>query len=166
MPHSNPLDILLAHDRWASLQILSACKSLTDEQLDQKFEMGPGTIRATITHMIAAMNAWSDTLAQKPNRERIDSSGVKYSVVQLEQFLLEATREFSNLARACPVDEVVTRERLGTVYRFTRGAILTHVATHGMHHRAQCLNMLRHLGVAPLPASSVVEWVRMVDDVQ
>jgi uncharacterized damage-inducible protein DinB len=30
--------------------------------------------------------------------------------------------------------------------------------THGMHHRAQCLNMLRRLGVQPLPPSSVAEW--------
>ena len=27
-----------------------------------------------------------------------------------------------------------------------------------MHHRAQCLNMLRQLGVTPLPPSSVAEW--------
>jgi uncharacterized damage-inducible protein DinB len=35
----------------------------------------------------------------------------------------------------------------GTPYRFTVGAMLVHVTTHGMHHRAQCLNMLRRLGV-------------------
>jgi uncharacterized damage-inducible protein DinB len=34
-----------------------------------------------------------------------------------------------------------------------------HVATHGMHHRAQCLNMLRQLGVNPLPPISVLEWI-------
>lgn len=166
MPTSNPLDILLAHDRWASLQILAACKPLTDDQLDRTFEIGPGTIRATITHMIAAMNAWSDTLAQKGHRERIDGNGVKYSVAELEKLLHAGADEFAGLVRAHPLDEVVTRERMGKVYQFTRGAILTHVATHGMHHRAQCLNMLRHLGVSPLPPSSVVEWARMVDDVQ
>jgi uncharacterized damage-inducible protein DinB len=37
------------------------------------------------------------------------------------------------------------------------------VATHGVHHRAQCLNMLRHLGVKPLPLSSVAEWSRTAD---
>ena len=36
--------------------------------------------------------------------------------------------------------------------------MITHIATHGMHHRAQCLNMLKHLGVNPLPKSSVAEW--------
>ena len=48
--------------------------------------------------------------------------------------------------------------RDGRTADFTRGAILTHVTTHAMHHRAQCLNMLRHLGVTPLPPSSVTEW--------
>jgi uncharacterized damage-inducible protein DinB len=45
----------------------------------------------------------------------------------------------------------------------SRGGVITHVATHGMHHRAQCLNMLRQLGVTPLPKSSVVEWMVTAD---
>ncbi len=40
------------------------------------------------------------------------------------------------------------------VYTFTRAAILVHVTTHGFHHRAQCLNMLRRLG-APVPGVAV-----------
>jgi uncharacterized damage-inducible protein DinB len=66
-------------------------------------------------------------------------------------------------ARRRPLDEMVTRERDGKVFQFTRGAVLAHVATHGMHHRAQCLNMLKQLGVKPLPPSSVTEWSRMAD---
>ena len=60
---------------------------------------------------------------------------------------------------AHPADEVVTGERGGRSYSFVRGAVLTHVTTHGMHHRAQCLNMLRQLGVDPLPKGAVVEWM-------
>ena len=58
---------------------------------------------------------------------------------------------------------MVTRVREGQVIRLTRAGVITQVTTHGMHHRAQCLNMLRHLGVKPLPPSSVIEWVRAVD---
>jgi uncharacterized damage-inducible protein DinB len=43
-----------------------------------------------------------------------------------------------------------------------RGAVLTHVTTHGMHHRAQCVNMLRQLG-ADIPLNSVIEWMLTVD---
>ena len=39
---------------------------------------------------------------------------------------------------------------------------LVHVTTHGMHHRAQCLNMLRHLGVPGvsdrLPEIDPLDW--------
>jgi uncharacterized damage-inducible protein DinB len=62
-----------------------------------------------------------------------------------------------------PRHGLVSRERGGKMYTFTRGAVVTHVTTHGMHHRAQCLNMLRHVGVSPLPPSSVLEWMLMVD---
>lgn len=46
--------------------------------------------------------------------------------------------------------------------RFEIGAALVHVTTHGMHHRAQCLNMLRHLGVPGisdrLPEIDPLDW--------
>jgi uncharacterized damage-inducible protein DinB len=58
---------------------------------------------------------------------------------------------------------VTRRVRDGRTIELTRGAVLAQVVTHGMHHRAQCLNMLRQLGVTPLPASSVVEWAVMGD---
>ncbi len=50
----------------------------------------------------------------------------------------------------------------GTPYCFSLGAMLMHVATHGVHHRAQCLNMLRRLGVQGvsdrLPDIDLLEW--------
>ena len=63
-----------------------------------------------------------------------------------------------------PLEEMVTRRtRDGKILQLTRGAVLGQVTTHGMHHRAQCLNMLRRLGVQPLPPSSVAEWTWLGD---
>ncbi len=70
----------------------------------------------------------------------------------------------SHAARAHPLDQVLTPTRNGRTFTFARGAILTHVTTHAMHHRAQCLNMLRQLGVETLPPVAVVEWMLMADD--
>jgi len=163
MPTSNLLDIQLEHDKWATRQVLLACEKLTADQFARKFEIGPGSLEATITHMLAAMITWTDTLAERPPRQRIDQDGVRHSPAQLLQMLDESTAEFIAIAKSRPLDQIVKRTRAGKEYSFTRGAIITHVTTHGMHHRAQCLNMLRHLGVNPLPPSSVTEWARMVD---
>ena len=75
----------------------------------------------------------------------------------------EIADDLAASARAHPMDELVMRSREGEEGTFARGAVLVHVPTHGMHHRAQCVNMFRQLGVELLPASAAVEWIKMVD---
>jgi uncharacterized damage-inducible protein DinB len=161
MPQSDPLDILLAHDRWATRQILDVCDTLTPEQFHRRFEMGPGSLHDTVTHMLAAMRVWADLLAGREQRERLE--GTTRSIEELVRLQDEIADDLAASARAHPLEGTVVRVRGGQSFPITRAAVLTHVATHGMHHRAQCLNMLRHLGVSPLPPSSVAEWTRMTD---
>ena len=161
MATSDPVTILLAHDAWATREIIGVCIGLNDEQFHRRFEMGPGSLHDTVTHTIAAMRVWTDILAQREVRPRIE--GTKRTLAELEQLHAEAAAELAAVAKRHPLDEVVVRVREGKSYPSTRGAVITHVTTHGMHHRAQCLNMLRHLGVNPLPMSSVIEWARSVD---
>lgn len=163
MPSSDPAMILVTHDRWATEQLLDSCRQLTHEQFHQPFEMGPGSIHNTINHMLGAIKGWSDLLAgreQEPRLEKTDRT-----IDELTQLHAELADEFQRLAADHPHDEVVTGARGGREYSFTRGGVLTHVTTHSMHHRAQCLNMLRQLGVEQLPASAVVEWILTVDNV-
>ncbi|HEX4053382.1 MAG TPA: DinB family protein [Tepidisphaeraceae bacterium] len=164
MPTSNPLDILLAHDRWATGQILAACAKLTPEQFHQRFEMGPGSLHDTTTHILGAMRFWGDLLAAREQRPRLE--GTKQTPDELLTLLDEIATDLAATARAHSLDQTVSRVRDGKTYIYTRAGVLTHVATHAMHHRAQCLNMLRHLGVKPLPPSSVAEWIIAVDSRQ
>jgi uncharacterized damage-inducible protein DinB len=166
MPTSNPMEILLAHDRWATQQILQACEKLTPEQFSKPFDMGPGSLQATTTHILGAMRAWHELLTGKPFGPRLDQTGQKFTPAELLKLHDEIATEFSAQAHARPIEEIVQRDRGGKMYTFTRGSVITHVTTHGMHHRAQCLNMLKSVGVNPLPKSSVVEWTLMIDNPQ
>ena len=161
MPASDPIEILLTTNRWATRQIIDSCAALTSEQFHQSFDMGPGTLHDTIVHILGAMRGWGDMLAGREQRPRLEAT--QCSTEQLVQLLDEISDDLEHSARSHPCDEIVSGSRGGRDYRFTRGAVLTHVTTHGMHHRAQCLNMLRRLGVEPLPPSSVIEWVLGVD---
>lgn len=157
MPASDPLDILLRHDHWGTRQVLAACEPLSEAQFHQRFSMGPGSLHDTIVHIIGAMRAWTDVLHQRDLRPRPEQ-GPKQTIAQLRTLLDQTAAELSQVVRAHPLDQTVTRTREGKTYTFTRGMVATHVTTHAMHHRAQCLNMLRQLGVDPLPKSSVTEW--------
>jgi uncharacterized damage-inducible protein DinB len=159
MPASDPLEILLAHDRWATRQTLDACSKLSDEQFHRRFDMGPGSLHDTLTHILAAMRVWGDLLAGREQRPRLE--GTQRTVAELTALHDEIAPDLAASARAHPLEETVSRIREGKTYQFTRGAVLMQVTTHAMHHRAQCLNMLRQAGVNPLPPSSVVEWTRL-----
>lgn len=161
MPHSDPAEILVIHNRWANEQLLAACASLTDQQMDREFEMGVNTLRKTITHILGAMRGWTDMLAGREQRPRLEHE--QRSIAELAALHEEAADDFEAAVRAHPLEAMATGTRGGRTYSFARGAVLTHVTTHGMHHRAQALNMLRQLGVDPLPRSAVVEWMVYVD---
>ncbi len=163
MALSDPIQILLAHNRWATEKLIDACAALREDQLHQEFQIGPGSLHRGITHVLGAMRGWGDLLAGREQRPRLE--GEQRSIQQLRGLLNELADDLDASAAAHSVDDQVTGSRGGQSYTFTRGAVLTHVTTHGMHHRAQCLNMLRQLGVDPLPSSSIVEWTIMADSV-
>ncbi len=162
MATSDPTEVLLTHHRWAMRNLLHACAKLTPEQFHQRFDMGPGSLHDTALHMLGALRGWGDLLAGRDQRPRIEQEGTR-TPEQMRALLEEITDDIENSVRAHPPGEIVTGSRGGRSYSFARGAVMTHVMTHGMHHRAQCLNMLRHLGVDPLPHVSVVEWMLMAD---
>lgn len=154
---TDPLAVLLGHDRWATGQILDACEALTTEQMHQRFEIGLGSLHNTIIHDAAAVRQWGEVLARAEITPWPDNAA--RSMGELRRMAESAFEVFAKAAVGDP-GETYVREREGKRYVFTRVAIVTHVHTHGVHHRAQCINMLRHLGVKPLPQSSVLEWMR------
>lgn len=156
------LEVLLAHDRWATGLMFDACERLTQEQFHQPFEIGIGSLHNNLTHTIAAMRIWGDVLARITPRPWVDNTPTR-TIAELRTMHAEAADLIEKMAFAGPLDDTFLRAREGRTYTFTRGVIITHVTTHAMHHRAQCLNMLRHLGVKDLPESSVVQWSRSLD---
>ena len=158
MPTSDPLTISLAHNLWATEQVLNACAALTPEQFQQRFEMGPGSLHRTLAHTLSAMALWTQVLAGQQPGQRLEDDGQIRTPQELMVLLKKFSADFEAEARRLPLGDLVTRTRDGKTFQFTRGAVLMQVTTHAMHHRAQCLNMLRQLGVKPLPLSSVAEW--------
>ncbi len=182
----DPLAILLAHNRWANRTILQCCRPLTHEQFHRPFPIGPGEkggLHLTLTHTIGAARRWADRIrAVSPLRGPLEPMTGPLAPGSLPPEARERTvnellelneRSCDDLEDAAAVSrmrglhstiEFVFRHPDGSskTYTFTRAAALMHVLTHGHWHRAQCLNMLRHLDVPgisdALPELDVVDW--------
>jgi uncharacterized damage-inducible protein DinB len=175
-PTSNVLDILLAHDAWATRQMLGLCRPLSREQFHQRFPIGLGSLHNNLTHVIGATRRWTDRLAGRtlrppllpiPERPDIPAEPADRTPDQLIELHAAAAADLAAIARQHPLETTISLKWPAPdggqlTYTFTRAAVLVHVSTHSVHHRAQCSNMLRHLNVAglsdKLPDLSAVDW--------
>lgn len=154
---SEPHLVLIAHERWANAKLYDACAVLSPDQLHHPFEMGTGSIHNNLVHNLGASRGWTDVLDETESRPRLEEKN--YAIDEIRAMHDPIHDDFERAALRRPFDTVIIRERAGQSYTFTVGGIITHVTTHSMHHRAQCLNMLRQLGVEDIPMSSVMEWM-------
>src|SRR4029079_4659706 len=109
MPESDPLQILLSHDRWATVQLLHACGQLPPDQFHRRFDIGPGSLHDTLTHIIGATRSWTETLAGADARPRLETDGQRRTPEPLTPLLDEAPRELCDESRRRPLDETVSR---------------------------------------------------------
>ncbi len=156
------LDRLLGHDAWTTRQLLLRCQDLAGEQLDQEFDIGHRTVRATFLHIIRNVEVWSDLMAARPVRADQGQQPAGRSVAGMIERLDRAAADLAVVARTVAQrggwDERWADHLDHPPAEKTYGGGIAHVITHSMHHRAQVLYMLRRLGVRELPEGDVLSW--------
>jgi uncharacterized damage-inducible protein DinB len=180
---SDPIDIMLAHDAWATRLLLETCRGLSREQFHRVFEIGLGSLHNNLSHIIGVMGRWSDRLAGRTPRPNlytppgmnIPTDARERTVDELLGLLETAAGDLGAAAAAAKkagLDQIVkltwpSKEGPPKQYTFTHGAAYAHLATHNAGHRSQCVNMLRHLKVPglsdTLPELGVIEWQAAVE---
>ncbi|MGD8452339.1 MAG: DinB family protein [Phycisphaerae bacterium] len=141
---------LFEHNDWARDKLMTLAADLTDAQLDRPFEMGEGSLRATLRHYYGAERIWAQHV-RMPGCEAFPHSRTLEAVSDLRHtadILAEVRRRWLDTLPPEAMGQTATyTTSKGETYTTPLGDILLHVCNHGFHHRAQALNMLRHLGV-------------------
>jgi uncharacterized damage-inducible protein DinB len=142
------LEDLYRHNRWANRRLVAMCEGLSDAQLDEQRQIGFGTLRNTLFHILTAEVIWLErwqNIAWRPFPYEAEGLSVAEISRQLEdvdrrrrEFLASAAG--NELAAICRY-----RDSKGNAYAYPLGELLLHVANHGVHHRAQALHYLKHL---------------------
>jgi uncharacterized damage-inducible protein DinB len=167
---TDPYDILLGHNRWANRVLLERCATLAPEQFHQKFDIGPGTLHDTLSHVIGAMFRWSDRIEGVELRPSIEgrtpgdhlSPMTRRLPIDLITLNDDAAFGFARVVKKMKEGQHLGETRtwqLGPdTYQFTVAAAIIHVTNHGMHHRAQCMNMFKRLGQSINADLDELEW--------
>jgi uncharacterized damage-inducible protein DinB len=166
------------HRRWVNGQLLDAVQNLNEEQLRRPMAIGQGSVWKTLTHLLAAEFVWLEALYGNENPllpgdvpgklpGNQETGGAIASLDDLRgkwRSLDERWNDYLAHLTDESLDEVVykisTSSRLGKRYGTRRGDVLLHVCTHAQYTTAQLVNMLRQLGMAPLPDPMLISLAR------
>ncbi len=149
MQSTTILEDLYLYNNWANGRLLNLSLKLDDSQLDQPREMGFGSLRNTLFHILAAEEIWFERWNGDPWRAfPTDAEGLSLNdmaerlqqVNSRRQSLLD--RERSDGWRQA----VHYKDAKGSAFSVALGDLALHVANHGIHHRAQALSFLKSFG--------------------
>lgn len=143
---SNAICDLYAYNDWANTKIASLCDGLTDQQLDAPREMGFGSLRATLFHLLTAEVIWLERWRGLPWRTFPTNPG-DFSAQQFLDGLQEVASQRHELIELNRQgrwnNQIQYLDSKKTPYDHCLFDLLLHVANHGVHHRAQALNYLK-----------------------
>jgi uncharacterized damage-inducible protein DinB len=142
--------------------VLAAARMLPDEALDRQFEMGMDSLRRTLAHLYDAELWWFNNcqgnvapgFVESPPNTALDDLASRFDALAEQRNSMLAQRSDADLRRVVHAEPIPDKRR-----SFMLGDVLLQLCTHGTHHRAQALNMLRHLGGTP-PGLDYITYLR------
>ena len=150
------LETLYRHHLWANLQLLEACATLSDEQLQTSAVGGFGSIDDTLQHLVTSDEAYiyrirtGNPMQRPENRPRLTMAEMMASVQASGEGLIEWASKVE------AADGVEIQWKDGQVVHVPKAIILTQAINHAIEHRAQIMAILTQLGIEPPELSG---WV-------
>ena len=140
------LEKLFEHNNWANLQIIEACNTLSDEQLDAEPQSATmGSIRRTLTHLVSAQQGYLSMLTRPADAPR----AARPTFVELKESAGISGEGLLALARGEPGKLLEGPLRTRDGYFVEQWVVMVQVINHATEHREQIKSMLSSLGVTP-----------------
>ena len=134
------------HNNWANMQIIQACSTLSNEQLDaEPKSVTKGTIRRTLVHLVSSQYSYLRTLTL-PLEARLDAPTVDFA--DLKESVSKSGEALLALARGeqQPLkSQLQTRDK----YLVEPWVLMVQIINHASEHREQICSMLNTLGITP-----------------
>lgn len=130
-------------------EVCAAAARMTEAQLDQPFEIGLGSLRATLLHICFAEQWWLENWRAGPGGpfpELPDSTPIDELRRLFARTAADRDAYLCGLADDDLSRTVKAQPRPDKIVGYPLGSVLLQLCHHGTHHRAQAANMLRYLG--------------------
>jgi uncharacterized damage-inducible protein DinB len=156
------MDILeryLGYEAWTLRHMISRCQELSTEQLHQPFDIGPGTLHKTLTHVIGNLEAWTDLMREQPERKLPPMpDNAKGYLQRFDAAMADFAECARTLAAGNRLDETYMDVLDNPPQAKSFGGTLLHVLTHTTVHRWEVQHILQRLGLEDVIEGDALSW--------
>lgn len=157
---------LREHQVWANHRLMDAASRLTVDQLNRQFPIGQGSVLATLVHLYAAEFVWLEAINGNPRpispfevrMETLAELQSAWSSLETRWQAFYETLKESDLTRM--IAKTSALDPTAPPRTTPLADILLHLSLYAQYTTAQMINMLRHLGVKPLPDPMMITLSR------
>lgn len=137
------------YNLWANRRLLDACANMTDEQLDAKMIGIYGSIRETLTHMIAAEEGYASrsTFTSPVPSPRLNETGTFPGFAFLRERAERSGKELIAMADQAKLDETLHLD--GGTYDADVIIVMLQALNHGIDHRSQICTIMTQQNIEP-----------------
>lgn len=153
----------LRYNVWANERIAEVLTGVDEEILFHERKSSFTSIAKTVMHMRDAEQVWLKRL-QGTSLTAFPSAGKTIAKDELIEAFTNSSRELLSVIESKDDSflhsQCEYRNLKGQPFADVVADILLHVVNHGAYHRGQIITMLREAGVAPLPATDFILYLR------
>jgi uncharacterized damage-inducible protein DinB len=137
---------LIHYNSWANHQVLQACQTLSEDQLDTAAPGAYGTIRLTLLHLIWAEADYVGRLTgTRPYP--LFKRGDQPSVAGLSAFASDVAPALLDAIQRVPPNYIVHEEEDGNTFDYQARGLFIQIINHGIEHRTNITTILSSLGL-------------------
>ena len=145
------IDLLFQYSNWANDRILHQAERVTHAQLTAPNDLGWGSLRGALVHLLDAEYAWRVLLKTGEHVVWLQPEDFA-DVAAIRARWAEERSAFREYLDGLSDDDLlgtVSYEGRGQTYHRVLWHCLAHVVNHGTQHRAECAALLTGFGHSP-----------------
>jgi len=144
---NGPLAGLFRYNKWANLELIDACRGLTEEQLDGRAHGTSGSIRELLVHLAGGQQTFILRTKGRQHEGELGRGTAWPGFDVVRSVALGTSEELIQIAEKLETDPEITLPWQGRAYRYPMSFFLLHALEHGVEHRTEISVTLTELGV-------------------
>lgn len=145
------IQLLFDYNDWANDRILERAERVTQEQLTAPNDLGWGSLRGALVHLMDAEWAWRILIKDREHAQELNPDSFPHLTAIRAHWEAErlAFREYLGSLTDADLEGTISYDAMGEMRHRILWHCLAHVVNHGTQHRSECAALLTGFGHSP-----------------